>query len=77
MHGNVGEWVNDWYAPLGLDFVLVNPTGPSSGASRVYRDGGFDELLSYRSLFVTQRRSALPGDMQPNRGFRVVISVKH
>jgi len=43
MHGNVSEWVQDWYD---VDYGLVpvrpvtDPTGPSAGEYRVYRGGG-------------------------------------
>ncbi len=42
MAGNVWEWVNDWWQP---DYYSsspdINPTGPSSGYSKVLRGGGW------------------------------------
>ncbi len=42
MHGNVWEWVQDWYAD---DYYKrsprENPSGPESGADRVLRGGGW------------------------------------
>src|SRR5262249_24585612 len=40
MHGNVGEWVEDWKGdyPSG---TVTDPAGPSSGSSRVYRGGSW------------------------------------
>ena len=39
MHGNVWEWVHDWYAtyPIGAE---TDPHGAASGVSRVFRGGG-------------------------------------
>ncbi len=46
MHGNVWEWVQDWYGdyPSG---IVTDPTGPSSGASRVRRGGSWDDRARY------------------------------
>jgi formylglycine-generating enzyme len=41
MHGNVCEWVHDWYGEYRSD-LSQNPMGPSSGTGRVYRGGGWD-----------------------------------
>ena len=38
MHGNVGEWVWDWYGDYETSQQL-NPTGPSHGTLKVYRGG--------------------------------------
>jgi formylglycine-generating enzyme required for sulfatase activity len=38
MHGNVPEWCSDWYGAYDTA-AQNNPTGPSSGASRVLRGG--------------------------------------
>ena len=43
MHGNVWEWVNDWYgANYYNSSPSVDPPGPSLGSGRVVRGGDFD-----------------------------------
>ena len=46
MHGNVSEWVGDWYGgyPSG---AVTDPPGPSSGSRRVARGGGFTYFAQY------------------------------
>ena len=45
MSGNVWEWVNDWYGSYSSS-PSTNPTGPSSGTSRVARGGSW-YIFSY------------------------------
>ena len=40
MHGNVWEWVEDWYGPFSAN-AQVNPSGPESGSDRVLRGGSW------------------------------------
>ena len=46
MHGNVWEWVQDWSGvyPSGS---VTDPTGPSTGSSRVARGGGWSNGARY------------------------------
>jgi formylglycine-generating enzyme required for sulfatase activity len=60
MHGNVWEWVQDWYGPY-TAAAAVDPAGPSSGSYRVNRGGSWRYLTSHC-------RSACRGHWSP--GYR-------
>jgi formylglycine-generating enzyme required for sulfatase activity len=68
MSGNVSEWVNDWYGAYSGS-AQTNPTGPVSGAYRVFRGGSWfvgnlDVRSSYREVWT-------PDYSNLNVGFRV------
>ena len=71
IHGNVWEWVSDWYdEDYYKNSPNSDPQGPSSGGSRVVRGGGW-------SSSATNLRSADRGYNSPsygysNLGFRLV-----
>ena len=50
MHGNVWEWVSDWYAPYPIEKV-TDPMGPNNGKEKVMRGGSWyfnaDHAKSY------------------------------
>jgi formylglycine-generating enzyme required for sulfatase activity len=70
MHGNVNEWVNDWYDPgYGAQGEhAIDPLGPASGEFRTSRGGSWvDEGRFMRASFRTDR----PADSSVrNLGFR-------
>jgi formylglycine-generating enzyme required for sulfatase activity len=48
MHGNVWEWVQDWYGESYYDASpLRDPPGPASGSERVARGGSFSNGVSF------------------------------
>ena len=72
MHGNVGEWVWDWYGDYDTQ-AQTNPTGPASGTLRVNRGGGWNDFAkNLRSAY----RATLPPDSSSfNLGFRLARNV--
>ncbi len=75
MHGNVGEWVQDWYgSDTYEDGSVVDPKGPSSGKKRVVRGGSWGNLASYlRSAFRYSRVATKRTNLT---GFRLVRTAK-
>lgn len=71
MHGNVGEWVWDWYGSYETA-EQTDPTGPASGTLRVHRGGGWNDFAkNLRSAY----RATLPPDSSSfNIGLRLVRS---
>ena len=73
MHGNVAEWVQDWYA---ADYYtqspLHDPQGPATGADRVIRGGswGYDA----RYVRAAYRGADDPGSRDEYLGFRCLSS---
>jgi formylglycine-generating enzyme required for sulfatase activity len=70
LHGNVWEWVGDWYAS---DYYRQspseNPSGPESGSSRVIRGGSwYDDAEGCRSAYRYRRG---PGSRGYDLGFRL------
>lgn len=73
MAGNVREWTSDRYdAAYYKSSPSSNPSGPSSGSSRVVRGGGWTSQDGW--LMSAVRDWVDPGDGSVDLGFRVVVS---
>lgn len=70
MHGNAGEWCQDWY---NKDYYAkspeVDPPGPNEGTHRVLRGGSW--LIADTSCRAASRAFQLPGESTYYTGFRV------
>ncbi len=51
MHGNVSEWVWDYYGEYPTD-EQTDPAGPTSGTLRVYRGGDWNDFAIIRKGFT-------------------------
>jgi formylglycine-generating enzyme required for sulfatase activity len=73
MHGNVWEWVNDWYAETSYSSgPNTDPLGPTTGSLRVVRGGGFSANAPWVRSAV--RGATPPVDRVPSIGFRLARS---
>ena len=77
MHGNVWEWVQDWYAE---DYykqfqnnTAVDPTGPEKGTDRVVRGGSWNYRATY--LRSAYRFYGPPGNADYRVGFRLLRTI--
>lgn len=72
MHGNVREWVYDYYGAYDTT-NNDNPTGSTTGSLRVNRGGGWNDYAKH--LRSAYRSSFSPEYSENNLGFRVVRNV--
>jgi formylglycine-generating enzyme required for sulfatase activity len=73
MHGNVWEWVQDWFAAY-PNTQVTDPQGPPDGEDRVRRGGGwYSPGYACRSA---NRAYSHPGTREVTIGFRVVRELK-
>jgi formylglycine-generating enzyme required for sulfatase activity len=71
MHGNVWEWVQDWYAPYPSG-PRIDPTGPESGVLRVLRGCAWGSYAG--SCRVAYRLNGAPGLRSADIGFRLALT---
>ena len=76
IHGStVSEWCSDWYGlyPKGM---VVNPTGPQKGTTRVVR-GHVEGPFGFRGMRSASRvaSAADPASSDPTHGFRIVLEL--
>jgi formylglycine-generating enzyme required for sulfatase activity len=72
MHGNVWEWVQDWYAAYSAG-TAVDPAGPAAGSFRVTRGGSWlDNTVNCRSA---DRIFVAPGHRYGFLGLRLLREV--
>ena len=77
MHGNVEEWVADWYSPTYYaEGPSVDPAGPATGTIRILRGGSWFGSTMGGAMTAEMRSSARGTDLSPEtgintQGFRV------
>jgi formylglycine-generating enzyme required for sulfatase activity len=75
MHGNVWEWVQDWYDPRYYQVSPANdPKGADAGQYRVYRGGSW--VSKAGNLRSSLRYSGLPVSRSGDIGFRVLREIE-
>ena len=71
MHGNVWEWVQDWYRENYYAHAFeMDPTGPTTGSKRVLRGGDFSDPVQY--LRSATRHQEPPDALSPYYGVRLL-----
>jgi len=74
MHGNVAEWVLDWYADFTAEMAATitdDPIGPATGSQKLWRGG--DVYRNYTRHYSYDRwRKKSTTDYDGTTGFRVV-----
>jgi formylglycine-generating enzyme required for sulfatase activity len=68
MHGNVMEWVQDWYGPYPAEAV-TDPQGPAVGTHQMRRGGAWNNAAA---ICRSANRYSAPGFRDDFLGFRLV-----
>ena len=71
MNGNVWEWTQDWYGLYSSE-AQTNPSGPSSGSSKVHRGGCWNNNSQY-SRVSGVRHTYPPTAGGTGEGFRLAL----
>ncbi len=75
MHGNVYEWVQDWYGETYYAASSsADPSGPSSGSNRVKRGGSWYTYINAWFCRSAYRDYCTPSGRNYSLGFRLVLS---
>lgn len=75
VHGNVWEWVQDWYDSKSYtETPQTNPMGAETGQYKIYRGGSWVAQASL--LRAATRYSGLPMIRSSDIGFRLVREIK-
>jgi len=75
MHGNVSEWVSDWYDDTYYgSSPSVDHPGPATGLRRVRRGGSWQHSSTY--LRSASRGSNMPNYRSNNLGFRLIRTIQ-
>ena len=72
MHGNVWEWVQDWYRAYTAG-AAIDPQGPSLGPGRVMRGGGW--VSGAESCGSACRAHGIPDHRHDSLGFRLLRTI--
>jgi surface protein len=70
MSGNVSEWCQDYYGKYSSN-SQTNPTGPSSGSTRIYRGGFWDSYPS--DCLIYKRDNTVPDERFNWIGLRLAL----
>lgn len=71
MHGNVSEWVWDYYGEYPTD-AQTDPSGPETGTLRVYRGGGWNDFA--KNMRSSYRATLEQNKVSFNLGIRLVLN---